>query len=154
MEIMKQSKLGGILKAILIIVLILGIPLVFISPLFLNNTSKIMYSMFIIYPNGILMLLIVYEFIKLFKSLEENNPFTFNNTKILKETSLISLIMSILWIVDLLFMIFIMNNTYINYIIVLLFLFILFFGVSVALYILSELIKQATIYKEENDLTI
>lgn len=154
MEIINQNKLGKILKTILMIVFIVGIPLVFISPLFLNNTSKTIYSMFIIYPNGILMILIVYEFIKLFKSLEDNNPFTFSNTKILRETSLISLIMSIFWIIDLLFMIFIMNNTYINYIIVLLFLFILFFGVSIALYILSELIKQATIYKEENDLTI
>lgn len=154
MEILKQNRLGKILKVILIISLILVVPLIIISPLLLNHTRKIIYSMFIIYPNGTLMMLIVFEFIRLFKSLEENKPFTFKNVKILKETGLISLIMSILWIIDLLFMIFIINNSYINYIIVLLFLFILFFGVSIALYILSELIKQATIYKEENDLTI
>ena len=36
----------------------------------------------------------------------------------------------------------------------LLFLCILFLGVSIALYILSELFRQATEYKKENDLTI
>ncbi len=154
MKAIKQNKIGKILKITLMTTFVLGVPIIVILPLLLNHTSKIIYSMFIIYPNGILMLLIVYEFIKLFKSLEENNPFTYKNVKILKETSLISLMMSIFWIADLLFMIFIINNTYVNYIIVLSFLFILFFGVFIALYILSELIRQATIYKEENDLTI
>ena len=37
---------------------------------------------------------------------------------------------------------------------VLAFLIILFAGVSIAFYILAELIKQATEYKEENELTI
>ena len=62
--------------------------------------------------------------------------------------------MSILWFIDLLFMIFIIGNTYVNYIIVLIFLTVLFLGVSIALYILSELFSQATNYKQENDLTI
>ena len=100
------------------------------------------------------MLGIIYQFIKLFKSLEDDKPFTLNNVIILKRTSILSLIMSIMWILDLVFMITIMKNTYINYIIVILFLSVLFFGVSIALYILKELIYQATKYKEENDLTI
>ena len=62
--------------------------------------------------------------------------------------------MSLLWLIDLFFMIFVIGNKYINYIIVLIFLAVLFFGVSIALYILSELFRQATDYKEENDLTI
>ena len=62
--------------------------------------------------------------------------------------------MSFIWIIDLILMIFLVHNTYINYIIVLLFLFILFFGVGIALFILSLLFKRATDYKEENDLTI
>ena len=51
-------------------------------------------------------------------------------------------------------MIFIIGNTYVNYIIVLIFITGLFLGVSIALYILSELFRQATDYKQENDLTI
>ena len=100
------------------------------------------------------MLGIIYQFIKLFKSLEDNKPFTTKNVNILKRTSIISLTISILWLIDLFFMIFIMKNTYVNYIIVIVFLSALFFGVAIALYILKELILQATRYKEENDLTI
>lgn len=149
-----MSKIGKGLKFLLIIGLIICIPLIIISPMLLNHTSKTLYSMFIIYPNGLLMLIFIYQFIKLFKSLEDNNPFCDGNVKTLKTSSVISLIMSILWIADLLFMIFVIGNTYINYIIVLVFLTILFFGVSIALYILSELFRQATEYKNENDLTI
>ena len=47
-----------------------------------------------------------------------------------------------------------MKNTYINYILVMAFLSLLFFGVAIALYILKELLYQATKYKEENDLTV
>ena len=149
-----MSKIGKGLKILLVIGLIICIPLIIISPMLLNHTSKTLYSMFIIYPNGLLMLMFIYQFIKLFKSLEDNNPFSYENVKTLKTSSVISLIMSILWIIDLLFMIFVVSNTYINYIIVLVFLAILFFGVSIALYILSELFRQATEYKNENDLTI
>ena len=86
--------------------------------------------------------------------LQRNNPFNYENVKTLKIGSIISFVMSIIWIIDMLFMIFMIGNTYINYIIVLVFLAILFFGVSIALYILAELFRQATDYKEENDLTI
>ena len=149
-----MNKLGKLLKILLIIGTIVAIPLIVISPMLLNHTSKTLYSMFVIYPNGLLIVLIAFEFIKLFKSLEENKPFTYENVKILKNTSVLSLIMSILWLIDLLFMVFIIGNTYVNYIIVLIFLTGLFLGVSIALYILSELFKQATDYKQENDLTI
>ncbi|MBQ9024589.1 MAG: DUF2975 domain-containing protein [Bacilli bacterium] len=149
-----MNKLGKILKIILIIGTIVAIPIIVISPMLLNHTSKTIYSMFVIYPNGLLMVLFAYQFIKLFSSLENNNPFNFDNVNILKKGSIISLIMSILWFIDLLFMIFIIGNTYVNYIIVLIFLTGLFFGVFIALYILSELFRQATNYKQENDLTI
>ena len=90
----------------------------------------------------------------MFRSLEKNQPFTQDNVNILKKTGFLSFIMSGLWIIDLLIMMFIIKNTYINYIIVLLFLFILFLGVGIALWTLSLLFSQATKYKEENDLTI
>ena len=144
-------KLGKILKNILILGFIIACILLIFVPFILSNVK---YAMFITYPNGIVMLAITYQFIKMFKSLEDNNPFTHNNVKILKNTSILSLIESILWLIDLIFVISVLKNTYINYIIVLIFLTILFLGVFIALLILSELFKQATIYKEENDLTI
>lgn len=149
-----MNKLGKYLKILLVVGFVIFIPSIIISPFLLNHTSKTIYSMFIIYPNGLLMSIIIYEFIKLFKSLEDNNPFNYENVKTLKTTSVVSLIMCILWFIDLLFMVLIIKNTYINYIIVLIFLALLFLGVSISLYILSLLFKQATDYKEENDLTI
>ena len=144
-------KLGKVLKNVLIIGFIISCILLVFVPFILSNFK---YTMFIVYPNGLVMLGIIYQFIKLFKSLEDNNPFTYENVRILKITSFLSLIESFLWFIDIFFLVFIVLNTYINYIIVLLFLMLLFFGVFIALLILSELIKQATMYKEENDLTI
>ena len=149
-----MKKIGIILKLVLIIGLVVAVPFVIISPFWLEHTRSVIYSMFIIYPNSLLMIGITIQFIKLFQSLEKNNPFNYENVKTLKKGSIISLAMSILWVIDLLFMIFMIGNTYINYIIVLIFLAVLFLGVAIALYILSELFRQATDYKEENDLTI
>ena len=154
MQITGKNGLGKILRIVLIVGFFLSIPMIIVSPMLLHHTRNSIYSAFIIYPNGLLMLGIIHQFIKLFKSLEDNKPFTSKNVKILKNTSIISLAMSILWILDLLFMIIIMKNTYVNYIIVMSFLSLLFFGVAIALYILAQLFNQATQYKEENDLTI
>ena len=154
MQITGKKGLGSLLKVILIVGFIVAIPCIIASPMLLHHTRNAIYSRIIIYPNGLLMLGIVYQFIKLFKSLEDNNPFTYENVKILRITSVLSLIMSILWIIDLLIMVLIMKNTYINYILVISFLSVLFFGVAIALYILAELMLKATNYKEENDLTI
>ena len=149
-----MNKLGKFLKVLLFIGIIVLIPVIGVSPFLLNHTRSIYYSMFVMYPNGLLLLLFMHEFTKLFKSLEINNPFCYENVSTLKRAGIISSVISLLWYIDLFFMIFVINNTYVNYIIVLVFLGILFFGISIALYILSELFKQATNYKIENDLTI
>ncbi|MBQ8132720.1 MAG: DUF2975 domain-containing protein [Bacilli bacterium] len=154
MEILGKKGLGSLLKNLLLVGFIVAIPCIIISPFLLNHTRSTFYSMVVIYPNGILMLMIIYQFMKLFRSLENNNPFCMENVSILKKTGKISLIMSILWLFDLIFMMIIIHNFHINYILVLLFLIVLFFGVFIALYILAELMRQATEYKEENDLTI
>jgi hypothetical protein len=154
MENFSISKLGKILNIILTIGFICFIPCFLMSPFMLKNNLSILASCLFIYPNGILMLMIIVEFMRLFKSLEKDDPFTFKNVDILLQTSVISFAMSIIWIIDLILMILVVHNTYINYIIVLLFLFILFLGVSIALFILSILFRKATLYKEENDLTI
>ena len=149
-----NQKLGKVLKIVLIIGMIVAIPVVGIIPFLLKHNISMLHTMLIIYPNGVLMIAITWEFVKLFKSLEDNNPFNYDNVKILKDTGIISHIMSVLWFVDLLDLLLIIKNYYMNYILVLIFLTVLFFGVGIALYILSALFKQATDYKEENDLTI
>ena len=148
------DKMGNILKIIVVIGIVFSIPVIILIQFLLSNNYSVLYSMLIVYPNGLLMIGIAIQFLKMFRSLEKNQPFTQDNVNILKKTGILSFIMSGLWIIDLLIMIFIIKNTYINYIIVLLFLFILFFGVGIALWTLSLLFLQATEYKEENDLTI
>ena len=149
-----NQKIGKIIKIILIIGTILSIPAMIIIPFLLKHSISLIHSMLIVYPNCILILGITWGFIKLFKSLEDNNPFNRSNVKILKNMGIISFIMSGLWFVDLLDLLLIIKNYYLNYTLVLIFLTLLFIGIGIALYILSILFKQATLYKEENDLTI
>ena len=148
------DKMGKILKIIVIVGIVLAIPSIILVPFLLSKNYSILYSMLIIYPNGCLMIAISIQFLKMFNSLEKKQPFTMENVKILRKTGYLSYIMSALWLIDLLIMTLIIHNTYINYILVLLFLMILFFGVGIALWTLSLLLHQATEYKEENDLTI
>lgn len=154
MQKSNNQKVGKIIKIILIIGMIISIPIMGIIPFLLKHSISLIHSMLIIYPNGILMLGIIWEFVKLFKSLEMNNPFNRDNVKILKDAGTISYIMSVLWFIDLLDLLLIIKNYYINYILVLAFLVLLFIAIGISLYILSALFKQATDYKEENDLTI
>ena len=109
---------------------------------------------FLIYPCGILFLMLVYQFIKLFKLLKIENPFSMIMVKYLKETMWISFIIGIIILIALLLSIFVYPTYTIAVKISLTFFTILFIGVGIALYLLSELFKQATEYKEENDLTI
>ena len=111
-------------------------------------------SFLIIYPNGIVLLVIVKKFIELFRSLKDNNPFCDKNVKILKFTGNSALVGAILWLLDLIYAIVLVKISDIVIIMFLAFLFVLFLGVSIALYILSELLKEATEYKKENELTI
>ncbi len=155
MKITGKNGIGELLKNILQVCFYGGIIILIILPfalqlvgLHLNATA------FVVYPNGTVLLVITYKFIKLFDSLKHNKPFCNENVKILKSTGIVALIGSFLWILDLIFEIVLAKTYDAMIIMVLLFLSILFFGVAVALYILAELLKQATEYKEENELTI
>ena len=141
-------------RKIIKIAFLVAIPIIIILPFIIKGENNIIFYMSIIYPNSILMLGIMYQFIRLFSSLEKNNPFTIDNVKILSNTSKISYSMSLLWIIDLFILLFGIKNNDLNYIIVIIFLSILFFGVGVALWLLSALFQKATDYKEENELTI
>lgn len=151
---MSTEQAGKILKRIIKIAFLVAIPIIIILPFIIKGENNIIFYMCIIYPNSILMLGIMYQFIRLFSSLEKNNPFTIENVNILSTTSKISYSMSLLWIIDLFILLFGIKNNDLNYLIVIIFLSILFFGVGVALWLLSVLFEKATNYKEENELTI
>ena len=73
---------------------------------------------------------------------------------LLRKTGKLAFIGAIFWLIDLLYELMLARSFDIVFILVISFLIILYIGVSIALYILSELFKQATEYKNENELTI
>lgn len=155
MQITGNKGLGKSLKILLKICFYVGIILLVLLPFILHLLGlHLNVTAFVIYPNGIVLLAITHKFIKLFDSLKENKPFCDETVKILKSTGIIALIGAILWLIDLLFEIILAKSLDLVVIVVLGFLFILFIGVAIALYILSELFREATEYKKENELTI
>ena len=145
----------NILKKFLQVCFVLGIVILILLPFLLKDFGVSLNASFlIIYPNGIVLLVIVKKFIELFRSLKDNNPFCDKNVKILKFTGNSALVGAILWLLDLIYAIVLVKISDIVIIMFLAFLFVLFLGVSIALYILSELLKEATEYKKENELTI
>lgn len=155
MNLTGKKGIGNVLKIFLEICFYAGIIILIALPFVLNVMGfKLGASMFVIYPNGVILLIIAHKFIKLFDSLKNNMPFCIENTKIMKSAGLVSLIGALIWIIDLLYEIFLAKSDDFVFGCTLGFLAVLYFGVSIALYILSELFKQATEYKEENELTI
>ena len=155
MELKGKKGIGNILKIGLEICFFAGIIILIALPFALQLIGlHLNASMFVIYPNGIILLIIVKQFIKLFDSLKNNEPFSERNVKILKRTGIVTLIGAIIWLIDLLFEIFLAKSDNFVFNFALFFLCMLYIGVSIALYILSELFKQATEYKKENELTI
>ena len=155
MKILGENGIGKFLKVFLQIcfwggiVLLIALPLIAqIAKLHLNA------SIYVIYPNGIVLLVIVKQFIGQFDSLKNKNPFCMENVKRLKISGIASLVETVLWTIDLLYTIFLAKGADVVIVLGLAFMIILFAGVAIAFYILAELIKQATEYKEENELTI
>lgn len=154
MKILGENGLGKILKVFLQTCFYGGTALLIILPFVLKMVGlHLNATAVVIYPNGIALLAIVYQFIGLFDSLKNNNPFCMENVKRLKYAGIASLIEAVLWAIDLIYQIVLVKNIEL-FTLVLIFLFILFIGVAIALYILSELIRQGTEYKVENELTI
>ena len=155
MKVTGENGLGDLLKGVLQICFYLGVFVLLVLPFALKPFGlNLGASVFVIYPNGIVLLMIAYQFIKLFDSLKMSKPFCENNVKILKKTGIIAFSGAWLWMIDLLYEVFLAKTSNIIFYIAMIFLFVLYIGVSIALYILSELFKQATEYKEENELTI
>ena len=155
---MKKNKLydiGNIIRIFLQMFFVFGILIL----VFLYQITKYFgihfdWFIFMIYPCGILFLFIVYEFINLFKTLEDRNPFCIENVKRFRNNMVYSFSISVLVLIALLITVFVYNYYSAQLKVALLFISVLFFAASIAFYILSGLFKQAAIYKEENDLTI
>lgn len=156
MKIKGKNSVGSLLKVFLQICMVVGgLLLVFLYSIL--KVYNLHFDLFVvmIYPCGILFLALIYQFVGLFNSLKENNPFCNDNVIKLNRSKNISFMISALIIVALCFSIFLYNDYYtFRFNVCVGFICILFFGVGIALYVLKELFKEAIAYKEENELTI
>ena len=88
MKITGEKGLGDILQTLSPICFYFGIIILIALPFVLQIFGlNLNASLFIIYPNGMVLLIIVNKFIQLFDSLKKNNPFCEKNVKILKNAS-------------------------------------------------------------------
>ena len=85
-----------------------------------------------------------FKFIKIFNTLKQDNPFTTENVKYLKITSICSLIIAVVYIVGIFFIVSVFEIIAIA----------IFIIAWLGTYVLAELLRKAIEYKEENDLTI
>lgn len=152
MKVFGNKGLGAFLKVMLQISLILGIALLLCFPYILRLVHE-KWNIFwtIIVPCGLLCLIIIYEFIGMFKSLEEDNPFNEKNIQRLKVTMWSTFGLAILFFIEALLAGFIYTERNVYFVS---FLSILFLGISIALHIIKELFGKALNYKQENELTI
>lgn len=151
MKITGKNSLSNFIEIFSKIIFVLGIIITITLPFLLkkymewfNPQLNYTFSLIILYVSSVPALIIIYSFIKIFRNLKKDNPFIMDNVKRLKIISVCSLIIAIEYIVG---MFFIMSVFEIILIAV-------FLIAWVGGYILSELLKKAIEYKEENDLTI
>lgn len=151
MKVTGKKSLGKLIEICLKLIMIIGIIIVLGLPYFLQKYAEWMHpqmnyypSLAILYASGIPALIIVYQFIKIFHTLGENNPFSVENVKHLKIISICSFIIMIEFMIGIFFITSIFAIVIIG----------VFAVAWLGGYILSELLKQAIEYKEENELTI
>ena len=151
MKVTGKNSLSNFIEICLKIIFILGIIIYILLPFLLkkyveifNPVLKYNAALVILYVSGIPALIIVQEFIKMFGTLKQDNPFVMENVKHLKVVSICSLIISIEYIIGIFFIVSIFEIIFIA----------VFIIAWLGTYILSELLRKAIEYKEENELTI
>ena len=151
MKVTGKNSLSTFIEICLKIVLVLGIIIYITLPFLLNiymewfnPVLKYVPTLIILYASGIPALIIVYKFIRIFNTLKKDNPFIMENVKPLDVISICSLIISIEYIIGMFFIVSVFEIIIIA----------VFIIVWLGGYILSELLRKAIEYKEENELTI
>ena len=151
MKVTGKKSLSNFIEICLKIIFVVGILIYITLPLllnmyvqFFNPVLNYTAALIILYVSGIPALIIVYEFIKIFNTLKQDNPFTTENVKYLKITSICSLIIAVVYIVGIFFIVSVFEIIAIA----------IFIIAWLGTYVLAELLRKAIEFKEENDLTI
>ncbi len=145
---MELSKIAKLTNILLHIFLVCGVISLFglyqYVELFIPH-NKYFYKIFFVLV-AIVCLLIVYQVIKVFKSIENGNPFVTENEISLKKIAILCEIVAIMLFFKLFFdRAFMVSATVVM---------IIFAIVGLCAYVFSQLFKQSVFIKEENDMTI
>lgn len=161
MKILGEKGIASVIKRLLQalfiigIIIMLGFPIVGMhyvtSHMIEQSAFEIAYPIVIIYFTGVPALAIVYEFIKLFGLLKQNQPFVGETVEYLKNASTCSFIIVIAYAIIVAISSYFWHTSIMLYSVIVVGIFSIAW---IGLYILAELFKQAISYKEENDLTI
>lgn len=151
MKVTGKKSLGTLIEMCLKLIMVIGIVIIIGLPFFLEKYRQWMHPkieyypiLAILYSSGIPALIIVYRFIQIFHTLGKNNPFCKENVKHLKVISICAFIIMLEFMVGIFFITSIFAIVIIG----------IFAITWLGTYILSELLKEAIKYKEENELTI
>ncbi|MCL2383273.1 MAG: DUF2975 domain-containing protein [Oscillospiraceae bacterium] len=153
MKITGKGSISNFVEILLKIAFVVGIIVFILLPWILgqylehitNQSNEFYWAILIIlYITGLPMLIIVYQFIKMFNTLKKATPFIMENVTYLRRASICSGIISLVYLVG----VFVFQSVFILVIIG------IFLVAWLGLYILSELFKQAIDFKEENELVI
>lgn len=124
------------------------------------NSISIVVTLGTVLLTGIIALYIIYQFIKIFRNLKENQLFNNDNSVYLKRISNLCIVMGVLYFIVLISLICFVKNLYWDMVsrlmcILLVFTFsIAFLVFGIGIKILNEIYKKAIEFKEENELTI
>lgn len=162
MKILGKRSLSSIIEKFLVILLILCVIAIISGAIIISINSNILFNLNIfktlvtIYLSSIPGLILIYQFIKIFRSLKNEKVFDKENVRSLKNGYIISIIIGAMYLLNSIELIF--TNTkkevlsvYLLLMFIISMVFIIF---GIGLIVLSEIYKKAIEYKEENDLTI
>ena len=153
MKILGENSLSGVVKRFIDLIFFGGIAIVLGLPLvlrwymeWLRGSTSELYAFLLpfLYVTGILMLIIVNELRKIFRTLNRMDPFRMDNVKSFKLMSVCCFVVASLYLLKIFFF-----NSFLTAILMMVFIIGGFF-----LLIIAEVFRQAVIVKEENDLTI
>lgn len=151
MKITGKNSLSAIIGVCIKIVFVIGIIVTATLPFLLTKYVEIFNpilnyyaALIILYAASVPALTIVYQFIKIFGTLKQDNPFIMENVKSLKIISTCSLVIAIEFTIGIFFIVSVFE----------IILIIVFIVIWLGIYILAELLRKAIEYKEENELTI
>lgn len=151
--VLGKKGLTGVVKYFLDLVFIGGIGILISLPVSLKwyfdtinriEGENFYFLLGFLYITGLFALTILYEMKKIFKALNNKNPFTNENVESLKHIAIASFLITASYVVKIIFF-----NSFLTIIIAMVFVMAGLFTI-----ILSEVFHQAVIVKEENDLTI